>query len=138
VAAFLRDVGTLLRRLFGRDDMATSVLEARDAAASMSLRPFADYRDPFASGLAQRSSLEHLVTYSFQALEAWAQEHGCGRQAEQTPLEFAEQVHRRAPQVGSMARHLAVLYSQVAYSTDPLPAKARAYLQQLWTTLSDV
>ena len=88
-----------LRRLWerwfgGRGDREAGQPE-REASTSLAPpRPFADFADPFRSGSAEQREPEELVRYSFEALEAWARERGCPREAEQTALEFASHLGR--------------------------------------------
>ncbi len=97
---------------------------------------FADFADPFVSGMAQRVSSGELVAYSFAALEAWGRERGCPRLADQTPLEFAQVLGTH--QTGFAAEVLAVadLYCQHAYAGGSLPATAGHSLRRLWQRLN--
>jgi len=114
--------------------------EVKDDAADQSsphvrLRPFASYRDPFATGGAARYSNEQLVRYTFEALEAWARERAIARGDEQTPLEFAQHVGIDHPNMAAAAQQLADLYCRVAYGHEPVPADRRAIIQQLWRSM---
>ena len=97
-------------------------------------RPFAAFADPFASG-AERPGPEELVRYSFEALEAWAQEHDCARQPDQTPHEFASLVGKEAPELARDAQVLAELYSRAAYAPGTLSAASTEPLSRLWAGL---
>ena len=59
------------------------------------VKSFLDYSDPFASGLAGRMTMQELVRYSFEGLEAWARDNGCPRGEDETPLEFARRMWPR-------------------------------------------
>jgi hypothetical protein len=98
-------------------------------------RPFADFADPFASGIADRYSPAELVRYTFEAVEAWAWEHGQPRQADQTPHEFARCLGSNFSTLGEDARQLADLYAQAAYAPIMLPAASVARLSHLWQNL---
>ncbi len=82
--------------------------------------PFASFADPFASGTAGSYSVAELVRYSFEAFEAWAREHGCEREPEQTPHELArrgaaQRIYRcRCPQSGGTLRPGSLWQGQVA------------------------
>jgi hypothetical protein len=99
------------------------------------LRRFADFRDPFAAGIAGRYRPEELVRYTFEALEAWAQDHGYPREPEQTPHEFARRLAAQVSLLGDDAGQLADLYCQVAYAPGTLPAAPVARLSHLWQRL---
>ena len=100
-------------------------------------RPFASYPNPFAGGPGQRSA-EELVRYSFEALEAWAREHGQARQRDDTPLEFAERLADDVPPLAADARRLAVLYARAAYARGRLPASSTDFLRQFWERLENL
>ncbi|MGQ9576130.1 MAG: DUF4129 domain-containing protein [Thermoguttaceae bacterium] len=96
---------------------------------------FADFADPFASGLADRLRPADLVRYSFEALEAWARENACPRQPEQTPYEFAQQVAARVKSLARGVRTLSDLYYQAAYGPgEPSSAGVRR-LARFWQEL---
>ncbi|HND53937.1 MAG TPA: DUF4129 domain-containing protein, partial [Pirellulaceae bacterium] len=111
-----------------RDDADTPV------AAAPPPRPprLADFPDPFATGVANRSTPAELVRYSFAALEAWAWERGCPRPPEQTPLEFAQTIGRQEEAVARPARNLAEWYNQLAYAGGNLPPTCVPQVRQLW------
>jgi hypothetical protein len=98
-------------------------------------RPFADFSDPFASGIADRYSPAELVRYTFEAVEAWAWEHGQPRDADQTPHEFARCLIAKFSTLGEDSRLLADLYAQAAYAPVTLPAASVARLSHLWLNL---
>jgi hypothetical protein len=98
-------------------------------------RPFSDFADPFAAGTAARRSPAELVRYTFEALEAWALEHGRPRQSDETPHEFARGLAAKFSTLGDDARRLADLYCQAAYTKDALPTVGVARLSQLWQNL---
>jgi hypothetical protein len=98
-------------------------------------RPFADFTDPFATGMAQSYAPAELVRYTFEAVEAWAWEHGQPRQADQTPHEFARCLASKFSALAEDARRLADLYAQAAYAPVTLPAASVARLSHLWENL---
>ena len=101
-------------------------------------RPFRDFRDPFRTGDAQRMSPDQLVSYSFQALEAFCREQGRPRSPDETPLEFAQAVGRDIQRLAQPAAELAELYNWSAYSGGGLPVSARPRLQHFWRCLLTV
>ena len=96
---------------------------------------FADFRDPFAEGIAGRYRPEELVRYTFEALEAWARDHGHPRAPEQTPHEFTRRLVSQVSLLADDAGRLADLYCQVAYAPGTLPAAQVARLSHLWQKL---
>ena len=99
------------------------------------LRRFADFRDPFAEGVAGRYRPEELVRYTFEALEAWARDHGHPREPEQTPHEFTRRLAAQVSPLADDAARLADLYCQAAYASGTLPAGQVARLSELWQHL---
>jgi hypothetical protein len=98
-------------------------------------RRFADFTDPFAAGIAERYPPGEIVRYTFEALEAWANDHGCPRQPEQTPHEFTRSLASQISALKDPTRRLADLYCQVAYAPDSLPMKRVRRLSHLWQAL---
>ena len=136
IQAFIRDFKEFLRRLFGGSPReATDDEMIEESAPRESFQPFASYQDPFAAGTADRFTPQQLVTYSFEALQAWANERDCGRSDEQTPLEFAAQLSQANQQVAASARNLAVLYNQAAYAPGTLGAETVEHVRALWKSL---
>jgi len=124
----------LWESLFGqRRKAALAAVEER--LSRPSFRPFITYADPFATGTAGRYSPEELVKYTFEALEAWAQEHGCPRQPEQTPHEFARTIGQQVPGLADDTLRLAELYCQAAYARGRVSTASAAKLAQLWQNL---
>ncbi len=133
---WLSTLRSLWARLFGGAAAATGGVAGEPSETDSAPRPFADFPDPFRSGLARAVPPAEVVRYSFQALEAWARERGCARLPEQTPLEFARQVTARHRRLGAPLRTLADLYSRAAYAADPLSAEAVEGLRPLWQRLA--
>ena len=135
IGQMLRALGEFWRRLFGSrgrssdEDDAESPLVARP-------RPFAQYPDPFAGGLAGDLSIEELLRYSFDALDAWSREKGQGRGADETPIEFCKRVARRQPQIAAEARELGALYAGSTYGRVEPADSCRQTLRRLWRHLT--
>ncbi|MBI2826423.1 MAG: DUF4129 domain-containing protein [Planctomycetia bacterium] len=124
----------LWRSLFG--GRRTAAEEAQEAEAARSgPRPFAAFNDPFASGEARRHPANTIVWYSFEALEAWAAERELGRQAEETPLEFAARLAEERPALAADVRELASLYARVAYARETLSSDHLEGVERLWTEM---
>ena len=131
VTAFLRDFWALF---FGGRKREPDE-EVEEEVVVEQPRPFHAFKDPFASGMASRLSTQQLVAYTFEALQAWAFEQQCPRQADQTPLEFAGQISQQHVSVGPHARNLAVLYNQAAYAPSTLGQNAVEHVRALWKSL---
>jgi hypothetical protein len=136
LGGFLRGWRAFWQNLFGRGRKeADETAAAEDGPKQPVLRPLAAFADPFATGVADRYSPDELVQYSFEALEAWAREHGCVREPDQTPHEFARNVGAREESLAREARLLADLYCQVAYAPGTVPAASVERLRPLWEQL---
>lgn len=135
ITGFIQSIRELLDRLFGGRRAAQASEEAAAAELPPPPRPFADYADPFTTGTAANYTPQQLVAYTFEAVEAWAREHGCERGAEQTPHEFASHVAARGALVGAEARTLADLYCAEAYSKESLSRASVQRLARLWQEL---
>lgn len=114
----------------------TAAPAAGQLSHARSPRPFAALVNPFDSGAAERMSVEELVVQSFNGLEAWAEEHRCGRQPEQTPYEFAERVAGEVPGLANEAGEVARLYVQVAYAKAAALPACRTVLEILWAKMT--
>jgi hypothetical protein len=131
------DLRNLLAGLFGgkkkeRPAAQPSVI----APAAPQGRPFADYPNPYATGLASRLSADQLVAYTFAALEAWARERGYAREADQTPLEFAAELAAASASLAEPVRLLALLYCQMAYAPGTLRTERTQELEYLWRLMT--
>ncbi len=100
-------------------------------------RPFAAFSNPFTDGSARGRSPRELVRYTFAAFEAWAREHHLGREAGETPLEFAQRVGEEMPKLEDDSRRLADLFAKAVYSADELSAAAAASLRETWELLEE-
>jgi hypothetical protein len=134
--AALRDFRQMLtdlwNRLFGGKAREAAEAVAEEVGKQRPLPRFADYKDPFASGVAGRYRPEELVQYTFEALEAWARDTGHSRLPDQTPHEFARCLGTEASSLSADATYLAELYCQVAYAHASPAAASVGRLSQLW------
>lgn len=131
----LQQLRDLLARLFGRTTTAAAAAEEETKAAPIRLRPFADYRDPFATGDAARLAPEELVRYTFEAFEAWAREAGHARTPDQTPAELVLLATQPQSPLQSEARRMTKLYSEAAYAGGRISPTAAANLRGLWSLM---
>ena len=131
IREFLAGLRAFFSGLLGRKPRHKT---AADAESPLEFPPaaFSTFADPFATGIAGRYSTEELVRYSFEAFEAWAREHGCARQPDQTPHELARDVSKLNAFIAADARNIAELYGRAAYSQGELPQTSTEQLRQLW------
>ena len=123
-------------RLWGRRESLQESAQAESPLLAQSYRPFAEYPNPFLTGMADRYSPQQLVRYSFEAFEAWSRERGVPRDPEQTPHEFASAVSRREKSLAKEASRLAELYCWTAYGRDVLPKASLQHLRSFWIKVS--
>ncbi len=126
------------RRLFGRKDKPASEksgVTEEPVEERVPPPPFSAYADPYLTGLADRVSPEELVRYTFDALEAWANDYRFGRRIDETPIEFAERLSSTVPSLDPSADRLAGLYARVAYARGPLGADVEEIVRGLWERL---
>jgi hypothetical protein len=136
LAQLWRDLQNLWASLWGgRRAMDVETTAPSEQPAGAPVASFASFRDPFASGQAERYTMEELVRYSFEAIEAWGREHGCARGEDQTPLEYAQQLARRHADIGPETQVLADLYCRVAYGREQIASHRRDNLRRLWQRL---
>jgi hypothetical protein len=98
-------------------------------------RRFSDFVDPFAAGTADRYRPDELVRYSFEALEAWARDHGLPRKPDQTPYEFSQRIGVRVASLAGDLRTLSDLYYRAAYARGSLSAAGVRPLARFWRSL---
>jgi hypothetical protein len=100
--------------------------------------PFSSFADPFQGGRAERMSPAELVRYSFEALQAWAQERKLARQPGETPLEFVARLAGEAPVLEESMTRLADYYTGLAYARRRLGDECRQPLREFWQVLIEV
>ncbi len=132
----LASLRALWARLFGGGKPSPEEVAAAAEGDRRPRHPFAAYANPFANGMTSRHTPNQLVCYTFEALQAWAEEQGSARRPQSTPLEFAVELGRRHPHVAADATELAQLTSQVVYGGAKLPSDAVvAPLSRLWSAM---
>ena len=135
---FLNGWREFWQRLFGRKEKESGTTAAAEGGPKPEqARPFSDFSDPFSTGTADSYSPNELVRYTFEAFEAWAREHGCPREPDQTPHEFAQQVGARVTSLSQDAQRLADLYCRVAYDAGRVSRKSVAPLERFWRGLRE-
>jgi hypothetical protein len=125
-----------LRRWWQRRGLPEAVMDEPELAQPP--RPFAAFRDPFLTGQAGQMSPAEVVRYSYEALEAWAHERGCGRRQGETPLEFASRLAGEFPGLETAADRLVALYLGVAYARKVPAAERVEELREFWRLLVEL
>jgi hypothetical protein len=98
-------------------------------------RPFAAYRNPFLLGKNTSWTHEQLVLYSFEALQAWAEEQGIKPRPEQTAREFCGDVGGKFPEIIPELDQLSRLYGHAAYGISAQTNRDLEPVKTLWRFL---
>jgi hypothetical protein len=131
----LESLRAFWERLFGAPQ---SDAVSKESAAEISRTrrvPFDAFANPFLNGRADEMTPVELVRYSFEALEAWAIEHDCGRGAQETPIEFTQRMANEVASLDKETKHLGSLYARVLYARGVLSAGWRDTLEEFWKQL---
>jgi hypothetical protein len=114
IAKFFADLSGLIT-FRKREDQPAKIPKAKPLS-------FQSYHNPFLTGGEDSWTHEKLVLYSFEALQAWAEERGIQSRPEQTAREFCEEVGSCFPEINSELYGLSFLYGHAAYGISA-PAK---------------
>ncbi|HEV7924619.1 MAG TPA: DUF4129 domain-containing protein [Verrucomicrobiae bacterium] len=96
------------------------------------LLPLAEYSNPFYAGQKQMRPPAEIIIYTYDAMQAWAREHGVEPHPEQTAREFCREMATRSPELADSYRQLSFLYAHAAYGLH-LPAHCDLDpLKELW------
>ncbi len=133
-AQFLKDLRDLLAGLFGRKPQRKEdqPMTGESLLKPRPIKPFADYANPFRSGMEYNMGTIELIAYTYDALEAWGAEHGCPKRPDQTPTEYIHDIARQDARLGAEARQVAQLYLQAAFSTRPPGTECHGRLKKAW------
>ena len=78
-----------------------------------------------------------ILSYTFQALEAWGRGHGWPRESDQTATEYAEKLSLESADLGRAVTDFARIYSRVTYGGRRMPKAGPRVLENLWTEMSN-
>lgn len=133
VAAFWKQLVDFWNSLFARDaKKEAAASKAEEEKVAEPPRPFSSFPNPFARGGSPHISHAELVRYSFEALQAWAQERQMPRSPDQTPLEFVRTIGERATPMSKEVGDLGQLYARLAYANQTPPPTCVHTLERLW------
>lgn len=136
-AALWAGLVELWRDLWSLGRRKPSVVEVSSVSKTKrSTLPFSAFRNPFHDPKLSRLSAGELVTYSFDALQAWAAGFGLPRGEEETPLEFARRLSESVPDFAGPIHATVLTYSRVAYADQPPDPESLTAVRQLWALLS--
>jgi len=127
---FFRDLFQIGRRL------KRPAAKAEERAPQQ--RPFAAYQSPFLTGKDKSWSAEQLILYSYEALQAWAQEQGIQSQPQQTAREFCRRLGETFPDAADELDRLSFLYGHAAYGFAVPAGSDLEPVRKLWHYLSPV
>ena len=116
-----------------------TVAEKSDAELSPATRRLTRlFSNPFLDGRADGMLPADLVRYSFEALEAWAEDRQLARGTEETPIEFAHRIAVEVPALELEVKQLGMLYARVLYARAALPPSWRGAVEKFWQRLEAV
>jgi hypothetical protein len=133
---FLAELGSFWNWLRGlREKPETESAEAGTQVAPPVYRSFASFSNPFNRSKSRTWTVEQMVLYSFEALEAWARESGYGRRQYETPSEFTRSLGKHSKELAPSLRRLGKLYSRAAYAPGKLPDSCLDDVRSFWQVL---
>ncbi len=107
-----------------------------DTPGKKQIVAFSSFNNPF-QGQGRSHSPAQIVRVTFDALEAWAREHGCERGSQDTPEEFLSKLaHSHQIQRDSLMK-LSLHYNKIAYANWNLTATEVAAHESLWRWMND-
>ena len=93
---------------------------------------FNTFQNPFLTGKHAAWPPSQLVFYSYEALQAWAGEHGVEPRPDQTARELCAELGERFPEMTAELSRLSALYGQAAYGAS-LPAEVDLQpVERMW------
>ncbi|HEY4417776.1 MAG TPA: DUF4129 domain-containing protein [Verrucomicrobiae bacterium] len=100
-------------------------------------RPFAGFKNPFLTGKETVWTREQLVIYSYEALQAWAEEQGVPARPQQTNREFCLELSDRFPDIHPELNQMSFLYNHAAYRLSVPENSDLEPVKSLWRYLSN-
>jgi hypothetical protein len=99
-------------------------------------RPLSEFKNPFYAGNEYARPPAEIILYTYDALQAWAGEHGIEPRPGQTAREFCQAMAGPLPEAAPALRQLSCLYAHAAYAQH-LPADCDLEpLKELWRRIT--
>lgn len=137
IRAFIEAVRAFLADLAGIAAAKKVSAKTAIAPASVPIRPFAHYQNPFATGAENARPPEQVVVYTYEAVQAWARERGIEFPPQQTAREFCADLGAKHPEIRWELGRLTMYYAYAAYGTH-LPANYDVEpVREIWRHISD-
>lgn len=138
IAQAIADILRMIREFFGgkRTHQSSDTHPETEKIAPVSIRPFASYSNPFASGQYRTNPPSEVVRYTFEAFEAWSRERSHPRSPDQTPMELVRQAIPADSPMQAEAQRLARLYNEAAFAPHAVTVEAVEKLATLWKLMS--
>lgn len=95
------------------------------------------YQNPFLTGKDKSWPWERLLCYTYEAMQAWAEEFGVVMKPQQTPREFCCELMAYFPDVGPELDLFSVYYTHVAFAKRLPDGFETNSLRQLWKRFGD-
>lgn len=119
-------------------DMPRPVRSTLPMPEARKRRPLNEFSNPFFTDQAHSRPVAEVILYTFEALQAWADEHGMVLHPEQTAREFCQEMAVEVPEWATEVRHLSYLHAHAAYGRS-LPADCNLEpLKELWRQMTYV
>jgi len=136
IRAFIEAVKAFLAGLFGTAGPKKPAATTAFAPASVPSRPFANYRNPFATDAGHSWPPEQVIVYTYEAVQAWARERGIEFPPQQTAREFCADLGAKHPEIGWELGRLTFYYAHAAYGTH-LPVNYDVEpIREIWRHIS--
>ena len=78
-----------------------------------------------------------LISYTFEALEAWARDYAHAREPEQTPTEFSRCVMGHTRVLSDCLPQFTRLYNRVTYADAAVPHERLEAARHLWIRMQE-
>lgn len=134
VKAMWAAIRNFFANLFGSKEQTVKQAAPARIAPPTPRRPFRDFANPFTSG--QSLTADMIISHTYLALQAWAEEHGTKIADETTPTELADQLGRLNPSVGKHSQILAHMVNKLLFSRWTPAAEDVTPLRKLWHVMS--
>ena len=136
VRNFIQGIKDFFANWFGNRsrDPASAAAAAREKTKPVRL--FSSFQNPFRSGKAGKMTADQLVEQTYEAFQAWGNQHGCPPAQDQTPFEYCRILGQRQRGIPrSQTEQFATIVGQQLYSNTSIDQQQLAILQQLWSAM---